>query len=71
MGGIGKTTICKVMCHKFQFLDAVCHLEFGSKSDLELMREAVRKFTDSTHVPLESLDEDKVRSQYIWIAIHS
>ena len=43
MGGIGKTTLCKDLCHHFQkdFSGRVCHVDFGEPSDAVLRQKQV------------------------------
>jgi Ni2+-binding GTPase involved in maturation of urease and hydrogenase len=62
MGGIGKTSICKALCNEFvtRFPGRVCHAELERKSKEELLREVLRRLTDTSHEVLKGWNEDEV-----------
>lgn len=66
VGGIGKTTICKVLCNKLfkELRGRVCHTDLKSASQLELFQEVLKIFTDTRHDALERMNIDKVCLQY-------
>jgi dephospho-CoA kinase len=59
MGGIGKTTISKVLCNdlSLKFCDNVCHIELESGSEMKLLQKALKKLTDIRHDVLDKLDD--------------
>jgi GTPase SAR1 family protein len=63
MGGIGKTTFCKVLCDELymRFQGKVCHGELGIRSPIELQKQVLRDLTDTNHDSLTFLTEDMVR----------
>jgi predicted AAA+ superfamily ATPase len=62
MGGIGKTSICKALCNEFvpRFHGRVCHAELESRSLEELLREVLRRLTDTSHEVLKGWNKDEV-----------
>ena len=48
MGGIGKTSICKVLYNEFltKFQTRVCHAELERKTEEELLQEVLKRLTD-------------------------
>ncbi|KAG0611643.1 hypothetical protein M758_7G154700 [Ceratodon purpureus] len=62
MGGIGKTSISKALCNEFflKFRGRVCHAELERRSKEELMREVLRKFTDTNRELLNEWNEDEL-----------
>jgi len=63
MGGIGKTTFCKVLCDELhmKFQGRVCHIELGSRSEpIELQKEVLRRLTDINDDSLMFKTEDMV-----------
>jgi Holliday junction resolvasome RuvABC ATP-dependent DNA helicase subunit len=46
MGGIGKTTACKVLCNNLSTDYRVCHAELGSLSETELLRKVLKAFSN-------------------------
>ena len=63
MGGIGKTSICKALCNEFvtRFHGRVCHVELEKRSKEELLREVLRRLTDTSHEVLKGWNEDEVK----------
>ncbi|KAG0554032.1 hypothetical protein KC19_12G058100 [Ceratodon purpureus] len=59
MGGIGKTTIGKALCNELssKFHDKVCHIEFGSGTEMELLRKTLKTCTQIRHDVLDELDD--------------
>lgn len=60
MGGVGKTTISKVLCNQLfgNFSGKVCHVELGGKNLVELQKKVLKELTGAS---LEILtDDDKV-----------
>jgi len=61
VGGIGKTTICKSMCNDVS--EACCgkvaHMELGSQSEEELLKDMLRRLTNMNleHLGAMSVDE--------------
>jgi len=62
VGGIGKTTICKAMCNELSkdYRNKVAHVELGSRSEEELLKEVLRQLTDKNLQRLGRMDVDKV-----------
>jgi hypothetical protein len=62
MGGIRKTSICKALCNELvtRFHGRVCHAELERKSKEELLREVLRRLTDTSHEVLKGWNEDEV-----------
>ena len=62
MGGMGKTSICKVLCNEFftQFRGRVCHAELERKSEEELLREVLKKLTSTSSKVLDGFNKDQV-----------
>ena len=59
MVGIGKSSICKVLCNEFftKFHGRVCHAELRSKGEEELMKEVViKKLIGTSHEWLKEFD---------------
>ena len=68
IGGIGKTTICKALCSEFspKFGDFVCHVELGSKSELEMLQNTLKKLNNMEHDVVDKLDDvDKVIWKFV------
>ncbi|KAG0577398.1 hypothetical protein KC19_5G153200 [Ceratodon purpureus] len=65
IGGIGKTTICKVLCNKLfkEFRGRVCHTELKREFQLELFQEVLKILTDTRHDNLERMNIDKCKDQ--------
>lgn len=61
-GGIGKTTMCKVLCNELftEFQGAVCHLELESVSEVDLMRKLLERLTHTRNALLNGFDKDEV-----------
>jgi len=55
VGGIGKSTVCRALCHelRLEFGGRVCHVELATKSDdkkeVELLREVLRRLIGTRH----------------------
>jgi ABC-type branched-subunit amino acid transport system ATPase component len=64
MGGMGKTTICKALCNHFvsKFRGRVCHAELERVSAEELLRNVLRKLSNSRREVLSELSLDEVQS---------
>lgn len=58
-GGVGKTTICKVLCNEFssRYHDKVSHVEFGRGSEMKLLQKALKRLTTISHEILDELDD--------------
>jgi Ni2+-binding GTPase involved in maturation of urease and hydrogenase len=63
VGGIGKTSICKVLCNEYsgEFKGRVCHAELERKSEEELLQDVLESLTDSNPKLLRGLEVCKVR----------
>lgn len=48
MGGMGKTTACKVLCNALSgdYDDKVCHAELGNGSELGLLKKVLKAFSN-------------------------
>lgn len=59
VGGVGKTTICKVLCNEFssRYHDKVSHVEFGRGSEMKLLQKALKRLTTISHEILDELDD--------------
>jgi len=61
VGGIGKTTICKSMCNDVseKYCGKVAHMELGSQSEEELLKDLLRRLTSMNleHLGAMSIDE--------------
>ena len=66
VGGIGKTTMCKILCNDlFEFSGKVCHVELGGiRSGDQMMKEVLKKLTNTSEELLQRLDEDEVSACY-------
>ncbi len=62
VGGIGKTTLCKAMCNDLskEYRGKVAHVELGSQSELELLKEVLRRLTNTNHQLLGAMNVDEV-----------
>lgn len=62
MSGIGKTSICKVLCNEFfaEFHGRVCHAELQRTSEEQLLQEVLTSLTNTSTELLYKLDADKV-----------
>jgi alpha-D-ribose 1-methylphosphonate 5-triphosphate synthase subunit PhnL len=63
VGGIGKTSICKILCNEFyhELCGKVHHLELESNNEVELVRALLKKLTEMRHDLLGTLSFDQVR----------
>jgi GTPase SAR1 family protein len=65
MGGVGKTTMCKALCNRFQhrFQGRVCHVELGPREKyLDLQKKVLKKLTNLGDQALQNItDSDEVR----------
>ncbi|KAG0562237.1 hypothetical protein KC19_9G129000 [Ceratodon purpureus] len=61
VGGMGKTTLCKILCNKFCEKSHVksSHVELGSKSSTELLKGVLKDLTNNDHDFGNGLIEDK------------
>ena len=63
VGGIGKTTICKSMCNDLskQYRGRVAHAELEiSRPEEELLKEVLRRLTDTKPELLGAMNTDEV-----------
>jgi thymidylate kinase len=63
VGGIGKTTCCKLLCNNLsmKFEGRVCHLEFGNdSSEKERLQEVLKRLTNSNDGVIKDLKVDEV-----------
>lgn len=72
MGGISKTTICKSMCNELfqEFSSRVCHAELQNGSKVELMREVLKRVTNTRHEVLDGLQIDQVKTFRCYLELH-
>ena len=63
VGGIGKTTICKILCNEFyhEFRGKVHHLELESNNEVELVQALLKKLIEMRHDLVGTLSFDQVR----------
>jgi Ni2+-binding GTPase involved in maturation of urease and hydrogenase len=68
VGGIGKTTICKALCNELssRFHDNVCHVEIGHRSEMKLLRKALKRLTTLSHEILDKLDDVEEVTSIPW-----
>lgn len=61
-GGMGKTTICKALCNEFfiEFRGRVCHAELERMSEKELLRDVLRRLSNTRGEFLNGLNENEV-----------
>ncbi|KAG0555600.1 hypothetical protein KC19_12G180800 [Ceratodon purpureus] len=61
IGGMGKTTLCKLLCNKFCEKSDVksSHVELGSKSSWELLKKVLKDLTNIDQDFVKGLDEGK------------
>ncbi|KAG0603716.1 hypothetical protein M758_10G116000 [Ceratodon purpureus] len=61
IGGIGKTTMCKAMCNEVfeRFGGRVCHVELNTTSEVEILRNVLRRLStiEQEHVGGLNIDE--------------
>jgi replication-associated recombination protein RarA len=62
VGGIGKTTLCQILCNEFstKMQGRVDHVELGSASNLELLQGALKTLTTKSHDVLNGLNLSQV-----------
>ena len=62
MVGIGKTSICKALCNEFytKFHGKVCHAELERVVEDELLREVLKKLSNTNHEQLDEFNENEV-----------
>jgi ABC-type multidrug transport system ATPase subunit len=65
VGGIGKTTFCKILCNGMaaKYEGKICYLEFHStinSSLVELLQKVLIELTSFSHENLQQLDEGQV-----------
>jgi GTPase SAR1 family protein len=62
VGGIGKTTACKVLCNDYfeEFEGKVCHIEFGIGSKLLILQEVLKRLTETSQELIKNFSEDEV-----------
>lgn len=62
VGGIGKTTICKALCNEFfkKYRGRVSHAELERGSEEELLKEVLRRLTDTKPELLDAMNVDEV-----------
>ena len=69
MGGIGKTTACKLLCNELSrdYYDKVCHVELGSNNKVTLLQKVLSKLSDLDAKVLKELEVDVVSILYLSI----
>jgi GTPase SAR1 family protein len=62
VGGIGKSTTCMVLCNNYfkDFQGRVCHVEFGSGDELQMLQEILKRLTNTKHEVIRNLNKDEV-----------
>jgi hypothetical protein len=62
VGGIGKSTTCMVLCNNYfkEFQGRVCHVEFGSGDELQMLQEILKRLTNTKHEVIRNLNKDEV-----------
>ena len=62
IGGIGKTTICKALCNDLseQHQGRVAHAEMESRPESEVLKEVVRRLSDTRPELLGPMNADEV-----------
>jgi GTPase SAR1 family protein len=62
VGGIGKTTACKVLCNDYfeEFEGKVCHIELGNGSKLLILQEVLKRLTETDERLVKNFSEDEV-----------
>ena len=65
MGGLGKTTLCKVMCNHYfaEFGGNVIHINLRLNAFVEQQKKVIAKLTGATQDELSKIsDSDEVRN---------
>ena len=65
MGGLGKTTLCKVMCNHYfgEFGGNVIHINLRLNTSVEQQKKVIAKLTGATQDELSRIsDSDEVRN---------
>ena len=62
VSGIGKTTMCQVLCNKYlkEMEGRVFHAELGSASNMELLQGALKSLTEMSESYIDRLNTMKV-----------
>lgn len=62
VGGMGKTTLCKRLCNSLShdYDGKAIHIELGSESSCELLKEVLKDLMNTNQDFLQGLDEGKV-----------
>jgi GTPase SAR1 family protein len=62
VGGIGKTTACKVLCNDYfeEFEGKVCHVEFGVGNKFSILQEILKRLTETNQELMKNFSEDEV-----------
>lgn len=62
VGGIGKTTACKVLCNDYliELHGRVCHVELERRSTLDSLRRVLLKLSDVKPEFVEKLEDGEV-----------
>jgi Ni2+-binding GTPase involved in maturation of urease and hydrogenase len=62
LGGMGKTEICKMMCNEMdgEFDGKVCHVELGSQSEHELVKNLLTTLTNTSAEVVQEVGKGKV-----------
>ena len=64
MGGMGKTTMSRVLCNEFssEFLAKVCHVELNNHATIDLRKALLRTLTKWNEIDMSKLiDESQVQ----------
>ncbi|KAG0559628.1 hypothetical protein KC19_10G119600 [Ceratodon purpureus] len=65
IGGIGKTTMCKALCNEVfeRFGGQVCHVELNMTSEVEILRNVLRRLSTIEHGHVGGLNIDECRDK--------
>ena len=63
-GGMGKTTMCKALCNELftEFRGRVCHAELEKLSEEELLRDVLKRLSDTKREEIDRYNVGQVRA---------